>query len=185
MNILALDPGSQNTAWVLYDGGEPLEWKTQPNDEVRAMLSGIAQMSQSHPDMLAVEYMRPRGMPTSQDEMDTMFELGRMVQAWGRNWKPISRHEVKVHICGQGNASDANIRAALIDRYGGSKAIAPAGKCLTCKGRGLTGRGKTREPCGTCVGTGTGAPAGLLHGLTGDAWSALAIAITAAEIMTK
>jgi hypothetical protein len=180
VNLLALDPGSEKTAWLLFDGGEPVEWGHDDNGLLRAWMIGTPPFAP--PDtLLAVEYMRPRGMPTSQEEMDTMFELGRMVQAWGREWKPVSRHEVKMHICGSARANDATIRAALIDRFGGASAIAPEGKCERCRGRGKVGRGKARVSCGRCLGNGKGTPAGILHGISGDVWSALAVAVTAAE----
>lgn len=178
MIILALDPGNTKTAWVLYDGGTPVTWGYHANEVVRRML---ARYRATTLPILAVEYMRPRGMLMSQEAMDTMFELGRMVEAWRREWKPVGRLQAKLHICGSPKANDANIRAALIDRYGGPRAIAPARKCPTCKGRGAVGRGKVRLKCGDCGGTGKGAPAGMLHGMAGDVWAALAIAITAEE----
>jgi len=60
----------------------------------------------------------------------------------------ISRRAVKLHLCGSARAKDANIRQALIDRYGGSAAI-----------------GRKAAP-------------GPLYGVSKDVWSALAIAVT-------
>lgn len=213
MNVIGLDPGSKKSAWVLYDGGEPVRWGYDMNSFVRVLLANSATNFPPGPVLLAVEYMRPRGLPTSQDEMDTMFELGRMVQTWNGEWKPVSRHEVKLHVCGHAKAKDANIRAALIDRFGGSSALLGTPKCPTCKGKGdvtcPTCRGRRllkggvpcscsqgllvpagvpgRVECPTCRGLGhpRGSTAGVLHGLSGDAWSALAVAVTAAETVAK
>jgi hypothetical protein len=63
----------------------------------------------------------------------------------------LPRRQVKVAICGDTKAKDANIRAALLDRFGGSKA------------------------------KGTKAKPGPLYGMTADMYSALAIAVTFAE----
>jgi hypothetical protein len=59
------------------------------------------------------------------------------------------RRDVKMHICGQMKAKDSNIRAALIDRFGG-------------KERAI---GRKASP-------------GPLFGITADRWAALALAIT-------
>jgi len=60
---------------------------------------------------------------------------------------------VKLHLTQTRRAKDANIRQALIDRYGPGKALA----------------------------VGLKATPGPLYGLTGDCWSALAVAVTAAD----
>jgi len=60
---------------------------------------------------------------------------------------------VKLHLCGSARAKDTNIRQALIDRYGGSAAI-----------------GKKAAP-------------GPLYGVSKDVWSALAVAVTAADTL--
>jgi len=55
---------------------------------------------------------------------------------------------VKMHLCGQARAKDANIRQALIDRFGGAAAI-----------------GRKAAP-------------GPLYGISGDVWQALGLAVT-------
>lgn len=61
---------------------------------------------------------------------------------------PLPRRAVKLALCGDSRAKDANIRQALIDRFGGSAAI-----------------GRKAAP-------------GPLYGISRDVWSALAIAVT-------
>ena len=60
----------------------------------------------------------------------------------------LPRRAVKLALCGDSRARDANIRQALIDRFGGSAAV-----------------GRKAAP-------------GPLYGISRDVWSALAIAVT-------
>jgi hypothetical protein len=60
----------------------------------------------------------------------------------------LPRRVVKLALCGDSRAKDANIRQALIDRFGGSAAV-----------------GRKAAP-------------GPLYGIHRDVWSALAIAVT-------
>lgn len=60
----------------------------------------------------------------------------------------ILRATIKTNLCGTPNAKDPNVRQAVIDRFGGSAAI---------------GNKKTPGP---------------LYGVSGDVWSALAVALT-------
>jgi hypothetical protein len=70
-------------------------------------------------------------MAVGKEVFDTCVWVGRFLEHW-RVTKPspieanvelIYRREVKLHICGNPRAKDANIRQALIDKFGvvGSK----------------------------------------------------------------
>ena len=143
MNLASIDPGDEQSAFMLMGRDlRPHSFAIMDND---ALLKWLADREWDH---LAIEYMHPRGMPTSKEEMDTQFWAGRFVQAARCGWTPIRRSEVKLHICGQSRAKDANIRQALMDRYGGKNA-----------------KGKKASP-------------GPLYGIHDDLWSALAIGVT-------
>lgn len=185
MNILALDPGPEKTGWVLYDGGEPVKWGCDPNHAVLA-LRFYKDYQSPH---VAIEEVVSYGLGFDKHLRDTIAWAATFAYAYGGaeavsastgrvTWVP--RAAVKRHFgVAQGQNVDSSVRKAIIDHYGGRKAIAPPAKCSACHGRGKTGRGNARTTCDTCSGTGKGAPAGLLHGITGDVWSALAVAITA------
>lgn len=153
--ILAIDPGSTESAWLILMNGKPVAFDITNNDQLCCML---AQPEEGFPwsQHLAIETLHVRGMPTAQEELDTQFWAGRIVEAYcgGRShsqkerFTKMKRMDVKMHICGSSRAKDANIRAALIDRFGGKEA--------TKKG-------------------------GVLYGIKADLWSALAIGITYAE----
>jgi hypothetical protein len=122
MILLAIDPGNIVSGWVLYDTETHgiLDHGTQDNEALRNTLrlcrGGMALFPK--PDALAFEHFRARGMPTANEELDTVFETGRLVEAWGGQTIPVPRSAVKMHLCGSARAKDGNIRAAVIDRLG-------------------------------------------------------------------
>ena len=146
-SLAAVDPGPVKSGYVLMDGSTPVQWGHEVNSVLGAR---VRSWVDSVPGFIvAVEYMRPRGMPTSADEMDTMYELGRLTaDVPVAQIAKVSRHEVKMALCGNTHAKDANIRAALIDRFGGEAVAIGGKKCRTCKGKGWVGRG--RAACTDC-----------------------------------
>lgn len=146
MRILAIDPGDKRSGWILLDGETPLDFGKATNEEMRS----IVRVTDA--ELLVVEYMAAMGMPTAQEVLDAQFWLGRFVEAWRGKWKAIKRRDVKLAICGQSRAKDANIRQALIDRYGGKE-----------------------------VAIGRKASPGPLYGISADVWAALAVGIAHLE----
>lgn len=173
MSVMAIDPGNVKSAWCRFDGARVQEFGKCFNEELLARLTQLERTG-CH---IAIEYMSPRGMPTSQEEMDTQFWAGRFVQAaCGLPWTLVKRREVKLHLCGSMRAKDSNIRQALIDKFGGEAVAIGAKKCPKCKGKGWFGR--DRAKCPECRGDGWRSRPGPLHGIAADVWSALAIAVT-------
>jgi len=105
------------------------------------------------PEVLAIEMIASYGMAVGRDVFETCVWIGRFVEAWRWPAEPrlIYRRDVKLHLCGSSRAKDANVRQALIDLYGGPSAI------------------------------GKKASKGPLYGVKSHAWSALAVAVTAAN----
>ncbi len=66
---------------------------------------------------------------------------------WDRRAMLVERGKIKMHHCRSMRANDSNIRQAMLDRFGGSGAV-----------------GKKKSP-------------GLLYGVSGDVWAALALAL--------
>lgn len=122
MRVLAIDPGSAESAYVLWDGH--LGFNRVKNDELRHFLRD----SQWPHDVLVIELFRGMGMICGKEVFDACIWSGRFAecsQAEHVVWIP--RQDVKLHICGDSRAKDANIRAALIDRFGGKPAIKKGG----------------------------------------------------------
>lgn len=163
MRVLAVDPGPTESAFVLYeDGGlERGGWKGNAfgkvgNDDLLYMVSTRGKYGHREESHLVVEMVASYGMPVGAEVFETCVAIGRIVQAWERSYTLLKRQEVKLHLCNSPRANDATIRQALIDRYGGkTKAI-----------------GTKKAP-------------GPLYGVSGDVWSALAVAVTFAETLAS
>lgn len=113
--IYALDPGTEQTGWVLFDGTRVLDSGVHPNHDVKRWVR-----AGQGADVLAIEMMKARGMPTSNDEFRTLVWIGRFQEAWSNPEavRLVYRQDVKLHICGSMRAKDPNIRAALIEAIG-------------------------------------------------------------------
>ena len=127
--VFAIDPGTTYSAWLRLVGASPVAFGMVPNEDLLDMLHRAPRAANV---TVAIEKVESYGMA----------QPCRVVQ--------VPRREVKLAICHSPNANDSNIRAALIDLYGGSAAI-----------------GLKKAP-------------GPLYGITKDVWSALAIAVTTA-----
>lgn len=157
MKIYGLDPGPQQSALVLYRGGDPpVEGWTMHND---ALLRLLASLSPGPGDLMAVEAVSHYGMPVGREVFESVFWAGRFVEAWGGEYALIPRPDVKLHLCGSRRAKDANVRRAILD----------SDRWERCGG-GV-------EPA-----AGTKANQGPLYGIKGHEWAALAVAMTAADI---
>ena len=112
--LLAVDPGTTESGWCLFDGRRVLDSGTLPNG---AMLEHIRAAGV---DRLAIEMIDCLGMPVGREVFETCLWIGRMVQSWRDPdaVRLVYRREVKLHLCGTARAKDANIRQALIDRLG-------------------------------------------------------------------
>lgn len=156
--VLAIDPGSTRSAWLVYDTdlARPTLHGISPNEELLERLRHNDSGVTINTDRAVVEWMQPRGMPTSAEEFEALFWIGRFAEAWDRRFETtmrrLTRLKVKQHLCGSNKANDSNIRAALIDRFGGVE--------------------------GKEAAIGRKASPGPLYGIAADVWSALAIAVT-------
>lgn len=112
MKILALDPGTTETGYCLFDGNRVLEAGVEDN---KAMLSKVYA---GKADLLAVEMIASYGMAVGREVFETCVWIGRYLQAWGEPHRLIYRRDVKSHLCGSMKAKDTNIKQALIDKLG-------------------------------------------------------------------
>ena len=151
MKILSIDPGNTMSAWVEYVGGKPIRSDKVSNQIVLSDLrTGHADMG----DLVAIEMIASYGMAVGKEVFETCLWIGRFIEAWenrGGRVRLVYRKDVKLFLCESARATDANIRASIIDRYGPGKEVAIGYKA---------------EP-------------GPLYGMKGDTWSALAVAMTA------
>lgn len=152
MNIYAVDPGNARSALVVFNGATVIRHVTADNTD---LLIELGHRVRAKTDILVVEQIASFGMPVGAEVFETCVWSGRFIQAWEgyhafMPWARVKRHEVKAALCGNQRAKDANIRQALLDRFGPGKEKA-------------IGKKKTPGP---------------LYGIAGDEWSALAVAVT-------
>lgn len=149
MRILAIDPGNVVSAFVVLYGTRLVEYGKWGN---YALLSHL----RKHPgsgvsiDAYVIEKVSSYGMAVGYEVFDTCEWSGRFfeaIESRGGDVHRLYRQDIKLHLCGTSRAKDANVRQALMDRYGGKAAI---------------GRKKTPGP---------------LYGVSGDVWAALAVGV--------
>jgi ABC-type thiamin/hydroxymethylpyrimidine transport system permease subunit len=125
--IFAVDPGTTQSAWMAYDPYEPrhgpIVFGIEPNEHLIARLTAAA--SGNH---LVLEMVASYGMAVGKEVFETVRWIGRFQQAFGADATTlVYRSEVNSHLCHSQKANDSNIRAALIDRFGGSASIKKGG----------------------------------------------------------
>lgn len=149
MIVVAIDPGTTESAYVRYDASTSMlrAFGKLDNQTLRQWLSD----RRLDGDCLAIEMIASYGMPVGAEVFETCVWIGHFEYAWGigRPVQRVYRREVKLALCGSPRAKDGNVRQAILDRYGG-KSLA----------------------------IGTKKAPGPLYGVSADIWQALGVAIT-------
>ena len=115
-SVLAIDPGNEQSAYLLYDGQRVIEFGIIPNDELLMM-----SVFRWTPHM-AIEGVQCYGMPVGKEVFDTCIWIGRFMQRFGPSAVDIVyRSDIKLYLCNSARAKDPHIRQALIDRFGPGK----------------------------------------------------------------
>ena len=188
--ILAIDPGTTYSGWCLLEDSKPVKWSWDDNENILAALNNDVGVTPfPYVEDVVIEDVSHYGMPVGKDVFDTVRWTGRFQQASLVDVTYINRPVVKLNLCGSPRANDSTIRQAIIDLYGGDDVAIGGKKCKTCKGKGWVGRG--RPACLDCEkqvhqingedverGSGYQSAPGILHGISGHVWSALAVGLT-------
>lgn len=111
--ILAIDPGTLESGWVILEGRRVVDSGVSLNG---CVLLTIAEWR----DALAIEMIASYGMPVGREVFETCVWIGRFVQAYRYSQlaQLVYRKDVKMHLCGTSKAKDPHIRQALIDLIG-------------------------------------------------------------------
>lgn len=153
MNVLAIDPGSSHSAFViLSEAGRVTDHAKMPNAELLEFVRTVDRGYKRTPvstHHLAIELAESFGAKVWAQVFTTTLWAGRFVEAFGGAFTTLGRREIKVHVTGSARAKDQQVRQCLLERWGG-------------KDKAL---GTKQQP-------------GPLHGLTADRWAALAVAVT-------
>jgi len=128
MRVLAIDPGTkQSGVAIVTDNTMEVECFLVCNENlVNCMLDRYF----DDIDLVVIEEVRSYMQRIGQETLDTVFWSGRIAQVC-RSWVGvglITRKDVKKTVCGNGAAKDADVRAAMIDLYGGTKKAAIGSK---------------------------------------------------------
>ena len=153
--ILALDPGTEQSAWCVWDAATSrlLAFGIESNLQLK---QGLPALVKSHNvTTAAVEMVASFGMPVGKEVFETVLFVGAVVERL-QTCVPkvclIYRQQQKLHICGSNKANDSSIRQALIDRFG---------------------------PVGTKKSP------GFFYGVSRDVWAAVSVAVVVADSVAK
>ena len=153
MEILAIDPGTTESAYVGWNGEDMLFKRKEPNIDVLWLLRKY----DGDIRHLVIEEINPYTM--GKTIRDTILWSGRFQEAWenrqGHLFRPVqylSRNDVRQALCGAGSPkiNDKVIKQALIDRF--------------AYGQKNFGKGTKKEP-------------GFFFGFSKDIWQAFALAV--------
>lgn len=160
-NILAIDPGDTQSAYVVVDPitRRPVRFAKVENGELHAMLYAGGFDDCTH---TSIEMIASYGMPVGASVFDTCVWIGRFFEiARLRHTgviETVFRKPVKLHHCGSIAAKDPNVVRALVDRF------AP--------GESNYGKGTKGDP-------------GWFHGFVSDIWQAYALGVYVADQMPQ
>jgi hypothetical protein len=147
VTIIAIDPGPVESAWVIYDSEKGVLSHCKADNY--GVLASVYLWNHG-PVIIEMIGHYGTGMPAGAEVFETCVWIGRFTEAAGEHRvHRLLRATIKTNICGSARAKDANVRQAIIDRFGGKAAAI----------------GNKKYP-------------GPLYGIGGDCWSALAVALT-------
>ncbi len=116
MRIMAIDPGTTKSAYVLYDTdgrGRPIDSSILSNEDMKRELKS------AHYDHLAIEMIKSYGNVMGDSLLTTCVWIGRFIENSNTRHSLITRKEIVTRVCGMSQAKDKNVRQAMIDRFGG------------------------------------------------------------------
>lgn len=116
MRVLAIDPGTTQSAALVWDGATVSDAGIWPNRDLRDWLNAPARLSQCN--LVAIEMVACYGMAVGASVFETCVWIGRFCERAPFEPRMIFRRDVKLHHCGSARTKDANVRQALIDKYG-------------------------------------------------------------------
>ena len=126
MTILAIDPGTVQSAWLEYDPDQKQvgRFRLESNEDVLEVLRLLYPFQGT----VVIEKMESYGLPVGQEVFETLRWAGRFEEAASPT--PVEywpRRYVRKGLHLPHTAGDPGVRAALIDRFGGSEATGKGG----------------------------------------------------------
>jgi hypothetical protein len=118
VTVLAIDPGTHDSAYVVWTDGVIFAAGIEPNETLLRMLQFKEIADLNDTDVCAIEMVACYGMAVGKEVFETCVWIGRFFERCSPQPRLVYRREVKMHHCNSAKAKDANIRQALIDKYG-------------------------------------------------------------------
>lgn len=134
-NVLAIDPGTVESAIVEWDGDKVISHGKYPNHYIMELLHFRAKTTVEVG--LFIEMIASYGLPVGREVFETCVWTGRFLQKWNclqgneHNVHRVLRKDIKKHLRA---TNDAQVRARLIERFG-----APGTKRAPCRLYGVVG----------------------------------------------
>jgi hypothetical protein len=116
--ILAIDPGHKQSAYCVWDGQWLKEFGILENEAFLNELKFLAAPGGTVLETVLIEMVASYGMAVGKEVFETVFFIGRLWERLDTPKQLVYRKDVKMHLCHSMRAKDANIRQALIDRFG-------------------------------------------------------------------
>lgn len=142
--ILAIDPGSIESAWLILADGRPERFAREPNERLRDRLRWYLDEPATLPefrtqsdeglvaDVVVIETIQPRGERLYSQVVEMLQWAGRFAEAaYPTPVHFLSREAIKRYLCPpnpevkrRGAAKDGDVWASLVERFGGGPDVA-------------------------------------------------------------
>lgn len=114
--VFAIDPGTTESGWAIWDGKKLHDKGVADNSDLLLALNHLGELHQV--PTLAVEMFASYGKPVGREVFETCVYIGRLLERWSGRHRLVFRRDVKLHLCDSVRVKDASVRMALIDRFG-------------------------------------------------------------------
>lgn len=112
--ILAIDPGSEQSAYVLWDGERIVEAKIEDNELLAIRLRlGFDTYVELH-----IEWISSYGMRVGSSIFETCYWVGVFDECWHGPATRTRRIDIKRWHTGRPSSKDADVSGALKEKYG-------------------------------------------------------------------
>lgn len=125
MRVLGIDPSNTRHAWALIDRKEVISFGRD------FAMEGTGKNILGSSRGVAIEMIASYGMAVGAHTFDTCVEIGVLMHQLameGHRPRRITRVEVKRIVCRSVTAKDSNVRAAVIDYFGGPRCTKMGGQ---------------------------------------------------------
>ena len=115
--IMAIDPGTNQSAWVYFDNssGEIKECGIYENSRLYNLLAIMAKKDETD---FVIEMIKSYGNVMGDTTIETCVWIGKFESAWAYEINRLTRKTIVTYLCHNPRAKDKNVIQALKDKYG-------------------------------------------------------------------